>query len=230
MPIICCSKYWKLNGHHKVGELSIVSISLEGSRRRVTVVQVTFGFFPLSDKISQFHLALNSAVPLADEKQRLLRAQQSLLVLGKAKEFHCLAGGCNFENSFLIKFSSPWFLSDMLIKLTREVSGLDSSFILRLLQTGNKCRCAYSTVARGKASKFLTCEYTGVFNSEKENRGMLFLRHCGQGRSANVLEEESWMPQQRVARVWQTDCVSNYFCIPCWPLSAGLDFWWKNLI
>lgn len=78
----------------------------------------------------------------------------------------------------------------MLIKLTREVSGLDSSFTLRLQQTGNKYRYAYSIVAREKASKFLTCECTGVFNPEKENRGMLLLRRCGQGRGANELEEE----------------------------------------
>lgn len=87
-------------------------------------------------------------------------------------------------------------MSDVLIKHTREVSGLDSSFTLRLLQTGYKCRCAHSIVAREKASKFLTCECAGVFNPEKENRGMLFLRHCGQGRGANEL-----MPQKRVARV-----------------------------
>lgn len=59
----------------------------------------------------------------------------------------------------------------MLIKLTREVSGLDSSFALRLLQTGNKCRCIYAIVARGKASKFLTCERTEAFNLREEKQG-----------------------------------------------------------
>lgn len=41
---------------------------------------VASGFFPLSQKMSQFQLALTGAVPLTDEKQRLLQAQQSLLV------------------------------------------------------------------------------------------------------------------------------------------------------
>lgn len=64
----------------------------------------------------------------------------------------------------------------------------------------------------------------------KETSGMLFLWLCRQGRGDNELEEEEWMPHKRVVSVRKTDCVSNYFCIPSWPLSAGQDFWWKNLI
>lgn len=65
---------------------------------------------------------------------------------------------------------------------------------------------------------------------EEENSDMLFLRRCGQGRGANELEEEDLMPCKRAASMRKTDCVSNYFCIPSWPLSAGQDFWWKKLI
>lgn len=173
--------------------LLIVSGPLEGSRRCVTVVQVIMfplGFF-LKSENSTISVSTNWLVLyLWQRRSKGCSKPSSPSLFEERLEFHCLAGGCNFKNSFVIKFSSPWFLSDMLIKLTREVSDLDSSFTLRLLQTGNKCRCAYSIVVRGKASKFLTCECTGVFNPEKENRGMLFLRHCGQGMGANELEEQ----------------------------------------
>jgi len=59
----------------------------------------------------------------------------------------------------------------MLIKLTREVCGLDSSFAFRFLQTGDKCRCIYAIVARGKASRFLTCEHTEAFNLREGKQG-----------------------------------------------------------
>lgn len=71
----------------------------------------------------------------------------------------------------------------MLIKLTGGACGLDSSLGLRLLQTCNKCRCIYAIVARGKASKYLTCESAEAFNLRggKQRHAVPEALRAGQG-------------------------------------------------